>query len=209
MIELWHCKDSRSLRPLWTLEELGLDYDLHLLTFPPRLSDTAYVEVNPLGTVPCLVDGETRMTESSAICHYLVCRFGDGTLAVAPDHPEYGAFLNWMYHADATLTFPQTLVLRYGRFEPKARRQPQVVEDYTQWFLARLKLLNAHIEGREWLCDDRFTVADIAVGYALYLGEVIGLAQHYKPQTAAYLERLKARPAFQRANTHGFPLPGV
>lgn len=209
MMELWHCKDSRSLRPLWALEELGLEYRLHVLGFPPRASDPAYMQVNPLGTVPCLVDGEARMTESSAICHYLARRYGDGTLAVAPDHGEYGAFLNWMHHADATLTFPQTLLLRYGRFEPKERRQPQVVEDYTQWYLARLKLLNTHIEGREWLCDNRFTVADIAVGYALYLGEVIGVSQHYKPQTAAYLERLKARPAFERANAHGAPLFGA
>lgn len=209
MIELWHCKDARSLRALWTLEELGLDYRLHLLAFPPRLSDPGFLEVNPLGTVPCLVHGETRMTESSAICQYLATRYGDGRLAVSPDHRDYGAFLNWLHHADATLTFPQTLILRYGRFEPKDRRQPQVVADYTQWFLARLKLVNARAEHHEWLCADRFTVADIAVGYALYLGEVIGLSQHYKPQTAAYLDRLKARPAFQRANAHGQPIPGV
>ncbi|KPQ07158.1 MAG: Glutathione S-transferase [Rhodobacteraceae bacterium HLUCCA12] len=208
-LELWHCKDSRSLRPLWTLEELGLDYRLHLLTFPPRMSDPTFVERNPLGTVPYLVDGDTWMTESAAICHYLAVRHGDGALAVAPDSAGYGAFLNWLYHADATLTFPQTLVLRYGRFEPPERRQPQVVEDYTQWYLARLKLVNAQIDGRDWLCEDRFTIADIAVGYALYLGEVIGLARHYKPQTAAYLERLKARPAFARANAVGSPLPGV
>lgn len=207
-MELWHCKDARSLRPLWALEELGLPYTLHLLNFPPRISDPAFTELNPLGTVPYLVDGETRMTESSAICHYLATRYGDGTLEVAPDHAEYGAYLNWLYHSDATLTFPQTLVLRYGRFEPKDRRQPQVVEDYTQWYLARLKLVNTRIEGREWLCDERFTMADIAVGYALYLGHVIGLSQHYKPQTAAYLERLMARPAFARANAHGQPLFG-
>ncbi|HHX91476.1 MAG TPA: glutathione S-transferase family protein [Paracoccus sp.] len=209
MIELWHCKDSRSLRALWTLEELGVAHKLHLLPFPPRLADPTFIEKNPLGTVPLMVDGDTRMTESSAICLYLAQRHGRGALAIAPDHPEYGAFLNWLHHSDATLTFPQTLVLRYGRFEPKTRRQPQVVEDYTQWYLARLKLLNAHLEGREWLCDGRFTVADIAVGYALYLGAVIGLAAHYKPQTAAYLERLTARPAFGRANAPGSPLPGV
>lgn len=209
MMELWHCKDSRSLRALWTLEELGVNYTLHILAFPPRASDPGYTQVNPLGTVPCLVDGDTRMTESSAICHYLAQRYGDGALTVAPVHPEYGGFLNWLYHADATLTFPQALVLRYGRFEPEERRQPQVVADYTQWYLARLKLLNAQIEGREWLSDNRFTVADIAVGYALYLGEVIGIAPHYKPQTAAYLARLKARPAFARANAHGTPLLGA
>ncbi len=207
MIELWHCKDSRSLRALWTLEELGLEYGLHLLEFPPRVSDPGFLDHNPLGTVPFLRDGDIAMTESSAIAHYLTRRHGDGSLAVAPDDPAYGDWLNWLYHSDATLTFPQALVLRYGRFEPKDRRQPQVVEDYTKWFLARLKLVNARLEHAEYLAADRFTAADIAVGYALYLGRTIGIGQHYKPQTAAYLDRLTARPAFQRANAHGKPLP--
>lgn len=209
MIELWHCKDARSLRALWTLEELGLPHRLHLLAFPPRAHSPEYLEVNPLGTVPFLRDGETAMTESSAICHYLATRYGDGALAVAPEDPAYGDWLNWLYHADATLTFPQTLILRYGRFEPKDRRQPQVVEDYTQWALSRLKLVNARLETQDYLCAGRFTVADIAVGYALYLGEFTGIAPHLKPQTAAYLARLKARPAFQRAREPGAPLFGA
>lgn len=207
MIELWHCKDSRSLRALWTLEELGLEYRLHLLDFPPRLTDPDFVQVNPLGTVPFLRDGVTEMTESSAIAHYLATRHGGGALAVAPDDPDYGDWLNWMYHSDATLTFPQTLVLRYGRFEPKDRRQPQVVEDYTQWFFSRLKLVNARLEHADYLCAGRFTSADIAVGYALYLADVIGLGGHLKPQTRAWLDRLTARDAFRRAVAHGNPLP--
>ncbi|MFN4101201.1 MAG: glutathione S-transferase family protein, partial [Pararhodobacter sp.] len=159
-----------------------------------------------LGTVPCLIDGDLQMTESSAITHYLARRYGEGTLAVAPDDPAYGDWLNWLYHSDATLTFPQTLVLRYSRFEPKDRRQPQVAEDYTQWFFSRLKLVNTRLETADYLAADRFTVADIAVGYALYLADVIGLGAHLKPQTRAYLDRLTARPAFQRANVHGKPL---
>lgn len=206
MIELWHCKDARSLRALWTLEELGLPYRLHLLAFPPRLHDPAYLEVNPLGTVPYLIDGTTRMTESSAIAQYLAARHGQGGLDVAPHDPDFGAYLNWLHHADATLTFPQTLILRYARFEPRERRQPQVVADYTQWFLARLKLVNQRLESADFLCAGRFTAADIAVGYALFLGEVIGLAEHFKPQTRAYLARLKQRPAFIRANEPGTPL---
>ncbi|MCA2013341.1 glutathione S-transferase family protein [Cereibacter sphaeroides] len=208
MIELWHCKDARSLRALWTLEELELPYTLHLLKFPPRATDPGFTEVNPLGTVPYLKDGETRMTESSGIAHYLATRYGAGTLAVAPDSPDYGDWLNWMYHSDATLTFPQTLVLRYGRFEPKERRQQQVVDDYTQWFFSRLKLVNARLEGHDYLCADRFTAADITVGYALYLTELIGLGAHLKPRTRAYLERLMERPGFQRANDQGQPLLG-
>jgi glutathione S-transferase len=208
-IELWHCKDSRSLRALWTIEELGLPHRLHLLNFPPRATDPTFLDINPLGTVPFLRDGDTRMTESGAICHYLARRHGAGTLAVDPDDPAYGDWLNWLHHADATLTFPQTLILRYGRFEAPDRRQPQVVADYTQWALSRLKLVNARLEQAEYLCAGRFTAADIAVGYALFLGRTTGLAPHYKPQTAAYLDRLMARPAFQRARAPGSPLPGM
>ncbi len=197
---LWHCKDSRSLRPLWALEEMGLEYELETLRFPPRVFHKNYLDVNPLGTVPFLRDGATTMTESSAICHYLVEKYRQHEFGLTPDHPEYGDYLNWLYHSDATLTFPQTLILRYGQFEPDERKQPQVTEDYRQWYLARLRKLDAHLENHDYLCDDRFTIADIAVGYALLLGELMtDTAKDYAPQTRAYLERLKARPAFQRA----------
>lgn len=208
MIELWHCKESRSLRALWMLEEIGLPYRLHLMRFPPRLSDPTYLEVNPLGTVPYLIDGDTHMTESAAITQYLARRYG-GDLAVAPEAPEYGDWLNWLHQSDATLTFPQTLILRYGRFEPRDRRQPQVVEDYTQWFFARLKLVNQRLEGQEYLTAGRFTAADIAVGYAVHLADVIGIGAGLKPQTRAWLDRIRARPAFGRAQAQGAPLPGV
>ena len=208
MIELWHCKDARSLRALWTLEELGLPYRLHLLTFPPRVTDPGFTAINPLGTVPFLVDGETRMTESCAMVQYLACRHGAGALALDAADPAYGDWLNWLHHADATLTFPQTLILRYSRFEPKDRRQPQVAEDYTQWFFSRLKLVNLRLETQDYLCAGRFTAADIAVGYALCLADLIGLGAHLKPQTRAWLDRLQARPAFQRANALGAPLLG-
>ena len=126
MITLYHCHAARSFRPLWMLEELGLPYDLKMLPFPPRLFAKEYLSLNPLGTIPLMIDGETRMTESSGICHYLGTRHGPTPLIVGVDEPAYGAFLNWMYFSDATLTFPQTLVLRYTQLEPEERRNPQV-----------------------------------------------------------------------------------
>jgi glutathione S-transferase len=104
-----------------------------------------------------------------------------------------------MYRSDATLTFPQTIVLRYTRLEPKERRLPQAAEDYTVWYLSRLRSVEAALEDREFLCAGRFTMADIAVHYALFLGETLGLAERYKPRSRDYLERLKERPAFRRA----------
>jgi glutathione S-transferase len=195
---LWHCKDARSLRALWVLEEMGLDYDLELLPFPPRAHRKDYFDVNPLGTVPFLRDGATGLTESAAICQYLAEKYAPD-FGVALDHPDYGAYLNWLHQSDATLTFPQALMLRYGVFEPDERKQPQVAADYRAWYLGRLRMLDMHLESHDWLAADKFTVADIAVGYALYLGELTGAATDYTAQTRAYLDRLKAREGFQRA----------
>lgn len=196
MIELWHCHNTRSLRVLWALEEMQLEYKLHLLPFPPRFLDKQYLETNPLGTVPFLKDGDTTLTESSAMLLYLAERYQQTDFTLSAEHPEYGSYLNWLFSSDATLTFPQTLVLRYSQFEQPERQQPQVVKDYAIWYLARLKRLNAHLENNDFLVDNKFTVADISVGYALYLGELLGLATQYQPQTQAYLQRLKSRASF-------------
>lgn len=198
-MKLWHCKDARSLRPLWALEEMGLPYELENLPFPPRVLRKEYLAVNPLGTIPYFTDGDVRMTESSGICLYLVERYQRHDLGLRPGDAEYGDYLNWLFHSDATLTFPQTIFLRYTVLEPPERRLPQAATDYRKWYLARLRLLDAHLMDREFLCDGRFTIADIAIGFALYLGQTLGMADDYQPQTRAYLERLKQRPAFKRA----------
>ncbi len=197
-IKLWHCHNSRSLRALWAMEEMGLDYELEVLPFPPRFFQKDYLDVNALGTVPYMVDGETHMTESSGIPLYLVERYGKHDFGLKADHPEYGDYLNWLFHSDATLTFPQTIAIRYTILEPKERQLPQAAEDYRKWFLARLRRLSAHIKDREYLVDGRFTIADIDIAYALYLGELLGFSKDYEPHINDYLQRMKARPAFQK-----------
>jgi glutathione S-transferase len=199
VITLYHCTAARSFRPLWALEELGLPYDLKMLPFPPRVLAKDYLALNPLGTIPLLIDGETRMTESSAILQYLVTRHGPTPLAVGLDESDYGAWLNWLHFGEATLTFPQTLVLRYGKLEPVARRNPQVVTDYAKWFLARLRAVEAAVTGSETLCAGRFTVADISVGYALLVAERIGLSKDFGPAVAAYWQRLQTRDGLRKA----------
>ena len=207
---LYHCVSARSFRPLWMLEELGLPYMLKMLPFPPRALARDFLQENPLGTVPLLVDGSTRMTESAAVCEYLARRHSPGHLDVALDDPAYGSYLNWLHMSDATLTFPQTLVLRYTHFEPPERQQPQVAEDYSRWFLARLRAVDAallqqqqklqprHQDG-DHLCAGRFTAADVAVGYALLVADHLALSAQFTPAVAAYWARLQQRPAFQRA----------
>ncbi len=199
MIILHHCVAARSFRALWTLEELQLPYELRVLPFPPRVAQRSYLAINPLGTVPLLEDGAVRMTESAAICQYLVDTCGPNALQVVPGDPAYGAYLNWLHFGEATLTFPQTLVLRYSQMEPPERRLPQVVVDYSRWFLARLRGLEPALAPGDWLCGQRFTAADVSVGYALLLAEHLGLSAQFSPAVAAYWARLQQRPAYLRA----------
>lgn len=201
-MKLWHCADARSFRVLWALEELGLPYELELLPFPPRFLRPEFLAVNPLGTIPFFADGETRMTESAAIIEYLCARHGPTPLAVMPDEPDFGAWLNWLHHGEATLTFPQTLVLRYRVLEPPEKRQPQVAADYARWFVKRTLLLEAALaDGRDWLCAGRFTAADISVGYALLLADNLGLLGELAAGVRDYWTRCAARDGFKAAKT--------
>ena len=199
MITLYHCVSARSFRVVWMLEEIGLPYDLRMLAFPPRVHHKDFLTLNPRGTVPLFIDGAVRMTESAAICQYLAQQYAPATFGVTPDESDYADYLNYLHMSDATLTFPQTLVLRYSRFEPQERQQPQVVEDYGKWFHARLRTLEAHVAGHEFLCAGRFTAADVAVGYALMLAELLGLDDRFTPAVAVYWQRLSGRAAYRRA----------
>jgi glutathione S-transferase len=199
-MKLWHCRDARSFRVLWTLEELGLPYELVLLPFPPRWAAPEYLGTNPLGTIPFLEDGTTQMTESAAICEYLAVKHGAGTLAVAPAEGDFGAWLNWLHHGEATLTFPQTLVFRYLTLEKPENRQPKVAADYKRWFVARTVLAeNALADGREFLCAGRFTVADVSVAYALQFAQTLGHLDEVGPHLRDWWGRLQERDGFKRA----------
>lgn len=214
-LKLWHCAGSRSIRPLWTLLEMGLDFELETMQFPPRFVHPGYTELNPIGTVPYFTDSSdpdnlVSMTESTGISQYLVDKYGPTDLAVMPSEPAYGEYLNWLHRSDATLTFPQTLVLRYTVLEPEATRLPKVAEDYTKWFFSRLRSVElALCDGREFLCADRFTLADISVGFALHFADLLSLKGGFKSHTLAYYERLKQRPSFQKSIANDGPLNGL
>ena len=198
-IQLYHCTRARSMRPLWTLLEMGLDHELITMPFPPRVTTKSYLAINPLGTIPALVDGPVLMTESAGICQYLVDHYGPTDLAVRPDEADYGSYLNWLHRSDATLTFPQTLVLRYTRLEPEERRNPQVATDYRRWFAARMRCVEVATASRRYLCADRFTIADICVGYALVLAQSLGIDEVFTPHTQRWWQTITDRPAYKLA----------
>jgi glutathione S-transferase len=196
---LHHCKQARSFRVLWMLEELGLEYQLRMWPFPPRIFAPEYLQANPLGTIPLYIDGDARMTESSMICHWLAMRHDSPKLRIDSQEPGHAAYLNFVSYGEATLTFPLAVHFRYSQLEAPERRQAQAAEDYKRFFIGRLKLIEPALEAGEWLCGERFTAADISVGYALRFARTLGLQGAFKPQVISYLDRLEARPAFMRA----------
>jgi glutathione S-transferase len=195
---LYTCARSRGVRATWAAEEAGVDIDLKILPFPPRYLAPEFMALNPLGTVPLLVDGETRLTESCAIAHYLATREGYTPLAIAPGERDYGEYCDYTYHADATITFPQTVYMRFAIFE-KEKGLAEAGVAYAKWFHKRLVKVEQRLAGREFLCADRFTVADICVGYALILAESVGLDEGVPESLKAYRARLTEREAYRRA----------
>ena len=194
MIKIYATENSRAIRPIWTAEEMDLGYELIMMPFPPRILMKEYLDINILGTVPYMIDGNIKMTESVAISQYFVEKYGPTVLQVTPDEEDYPNYLNWLYHSDATLTFPQTVVLRYKFQEPGVA--DAAVEGYSRWFVSRLKLLEQSLENKEYLCSDRFTLADICVSYAINLAEALGIEQALKPNIKRWSENLFSRPAF-------------
>lgn len=195
---LYTCARSRGLRATWAAEEAGVDIDLQILPFPPRYLAPEYLAINPLGTVPMLVDGDSRMTESCAIAHYLASKDGPSDLVIAPGEADYAEYCDFTYHADATITFPQTVYMRFVLFE-KDKGLQDAGHAYAKWYWKRLVKVEQRLEGREYLCGDRFTIADICVGYALILSDSVGLDEGVPESLKAYRERLTSRAGYQRA----------
>jgi glutathione S-transferase len=176
------------------LEELGVPYRMETV----RMQSPDYVAVNPRGWVPMIVDGETRVTETPAICLYLADRYGYGTLAPKLEDPARGPYMSWTVWATAVLEPASTLVGH--EFETMRNGW-----GFGFGTLEReLEVLAAGLEGSGYLAGDRFTAADVMVGAVVAMRLVTGeLPPH--PALVAYAERLGARPAYQKAANINWP----
>jgi len=198
MLTLYHARNTRSLRVLWTLEELGIKAEVRSLQFPPRRLQPDYLTINPTGAVPAVVDGELVLTESLAICEYLAAKH-DSSLIVAPGEPDRVAFLQWLWYGESTLMTPLSRMATVGRMERKGPDIEAIMADARDNAGIRLTSLENRLDGREFLAAGRFTLADVSLGYPLHLVGLFGLDNLLGPRTAAYRARLHGRAAFQRA----------
>lgn len=197
MMKVYYAPFARSLRILWTLEELNAPYEPVRVQFPPRLAQPDYLLINPLGQIPTLIDGDTKLFESVGACEY-VNETNGGDLAITAGQPGRADYLQWLWYGEATLMPPLGAMVRQS-FGPEEGRSAAALAEAKAGLLDRLALVEARLEGRQYLAGDRFTLADISVAYCLNLGGMLRMTDDYGPNVAAYFERMKARPAFQAA----------
>jgi glutathione S-transferase len=216
MLIVHHLNNSRSQRVLWMLEELGVEYETRLYRRDPRtlLAPPELRAVHPLGKSPVVTDDGVTLAESGAIIDYLVDRYGEGRFA-----PPYGTsperlrFNFWMHYAEGSAMPPLLLklvALRIGSapmpffVKPIARRIAQTMQD--SFIDPQLKLHLGFIEGElaksEWFAGDEFSAADVQMSFPLETASQRAGAKQL-PRVMAFLQRIHARPAYQRALARG------
>lgn len=205
MIEIYHLPPSRSIRVVWALEELGLEYLAREVAWPVRTRQPEYLKLNPAGTIPTLVDGDIVITESMVACDYVSRTYGDGGLTLDPSDPEYFSYQQWMWFGEATIVNQLSNVMRYGPNAPPGQHHPQLVDDALAAYTSRLPVLEQGLPEQDFAVAGRLTLADISLGYALLMGSFTGLAGQFGPRTSRYFEAISARPAFRRASA----MPGA
>ena len=218
MITVHHLNNSRSQRVLWLLEELGLPYeikkyqrDAQTMLAPPELR-----KVHPLGKSPVITDGEATLAESGAIVEYLLERYGNGRFVPAAGTPERLRCRYWLHFAEGSAMPPLLLKLIFERLKvtkmpffakPVARGiANKVLGTMVDPNLKRqLDFMEAELGRSEWFAGAEFSAADIQMSFPVEASAQRAGLDASRPKLMAFLKRIHARPAYQRALERGGP----
>ncbi len=206
MLKVHHLGHSQSERIVWLCEELGLDYELKLykrdavtMLSPPELK-----ALHPLGAAPVIEDDGVLLAESGAIVDYIIAKHGGGRLKLGPDHPDFVPFLYWHHFANGNLQPAMGRSMIMGRTGLPAEHP---LRQTMQGRLDRVfALVEARLKDGDWFAGREFTTADIMSVFSLTTMRLF-MPIDLKPYPAilAYLQRVGARPAYQRAMQKGDP----
>ena len=207
MITIYHVPNSRSQRIVWLMEEMQEPY--HLETFGIPVPDS-FLAVNPLGSVPTITDDDAdepiTMFESIGILLYITGRRlvagNEAATALAvgprPDPAHYAAHLQFLHFGEADLATPIGTIFRTRVFT--GEQTNATIADQLSQLEKRLAFLDNQLaDGRSYVTGDRFTIADISIGYAFLLAEFTRCEITLPPHVAAYWARLQARPGYKRS----------
>lgn len=191
-IVLYHHPFSRASGVVWMLEELGVDYELRFVDIMKgEQKQPEILALNPMGKLPVLTDGDLVVTESAAIALYLADRYGAGKLAPALDDPKRGTYLRWSLFAPS--------VIEPGSMAKASNWETR--EGTVGWgnYDAMLKAMETAIDGKKFILGDTFSMADVVFGGTVRFMLTFKMLEP-RPAFTAYVERLNARPALQRAD---------
>jgi len=199
MIKIFHAPGSRSVRIIWLLEELGLDYELEVLKRGEV--NEAFIEASPFSKLPTIIDGDIVMSESVAIVQYILQKYGDGRLEPDHDSNQYAEYLQWLNFGESVLIDPIVSILINKVFRPEEHRHEYSVQSAEKSFAKMIKTLNSIMEGRAYIMGDDFTAADIINGYTLRLADNLQLlpAEPGTENVVNYFKSLASREAYQKA----------
>jgi glutathione S-transferase len=218
MITVHHLNNSRSQRVLWLLEELGLPYEIvkYQRDAQTMLAPPALRAVHPLGKSPVITDGDVTVAESGAIVEYLVGTYGNGRLKPAEGTPEQRRWTYWLHFAEGTAMPPLLMKLVFGRLQTAP--MPFFVKPVAKGIAAKvlstfvdpniksqLDYMEAELAQRTWFAGDEFSAADIQMSFPLEAAAQRAGLDASRPHLHAFLQRIHARPAYQRALQRGGP----
>ena len=214
-ITVHHLNDSRSQRILWLLEELGLEYEVKRYERNPEtmLAPASLREVHPLGKSPVITDEELTLAESGAIVEYLIERYGNGRLAPELGTPERLRYTYWLHYAEGSAMPPLVMELIFNQIEERSpfylRAIAKIItgrvkQTYIEPQIAQnLDYLEAELKKNTWFVGDEFTAADIQLSFPLEAAATYSNLDANHPQLIAFLERVHARRAYQKALERG------
>jgi glutathione S-transferase len=206
MITVHHLGVSQSERIAWTCEELAIPYVLQRYDRDPitGLAPAAYKALHPMGIAPVITDGDLVLAESGAILEYLIARYGDGRLAVAADRANFADYLFWFHFANGTLMPSEMGGVMSGMLGLKEGNPLlAILRDRSERAFA---LIERRLGDVSYFAGDEFTAADIMMLFPLSTMRAFTRRDLTPlPHIRAYLGRIRARPAYERAMAKGDP----
>ncbi len=199
MIRLHHCHQTRSMRVLWFLNEIGVDFELNVHPFDSTLRQPEYLALNPVGRVPAIEIDGLVMFESGAILEYLCDLFPESGLGRAPGDPERAEWLVWLHFAETISQHCANLNQQHNFIYPPEARSPVVMKLEAKRTEKCFAALDAQLaDGRSYLLASGFSAADVAVGQAVYMVSHFVRTDDF-PHLSAWFARLKERPAYMNS----------
>ena len=199
-MNVFFAPNSRAVRTVWLLEEIGMPYELERFELGQKeMRSPEYAKLNPNGRVPTLVDGDTTITESTAIAQYLAAKYAP-QLAPGATAENFATFLQRLNYAEGMIMPPINNYVVETILLPPERRNEEIAKRSLKLLNRTLAAAEAHMENREFLADE-FTIAETITGHAVIMSRRLGADFGTLPNLTAYADRLEAREAFKKASS--------